>query len=707
MAAKANLPDLTKFRNIGIIAHIDAGKTTTTEHLLYYSGAIHRLGGVDEGSTTTDWMKEERERGITIQSACVPFRWNDCTINLIDTPGHVDFTAEVERSLRVLDGAVLVIDAQKGVEAQSETVWRQADKYNVPRLIFVNKMDVVGADFAAAVAQVKERLQCRPVPVTWPIGYGSPKDSPTPFRAVIDLLTMEACEFTHSQPGRADGKVVQRGPIPEDLLPEAQAAREQLLDTLTEGDDQDRITSKLLDGQPVATQDLIHLIRTMTLQGKINPVFCGSGREHIGIQLLLDGITRYLPTPLDRPPVVGTHPKKGTEEVRKTGFSDPFTALVFKIQSDPHGELYYLRIYSGQVKANSRVYNPGREAKEFLTKLYHVKADPDDKIETLEHAYAGDIVAATGPRESITGDTLCDAQHPILLETIRFAETVVSQSIEPESSGDRGKLEQSLTMLAKEDPTFHWQIDAETGQTLISGMGVLHLEVKCNRLRDDFRLKMRVGKPRVSYRETVKQAKRLWGECTRPAGATPLFGRVELSLEPFQGNRPITVVNRLAADKLPPPFVAAIEQGILGALQSGEVGYPVIDVQVTIHDAELHPTDSTEAAFQGAAANTINAALRDNTVLLEPAMRLEVTIPEAYLGAVTGDLNARRADILQVHSRGNLRTIEAEVALARVFDYAEAVRSLTQGRASYTLEPRCYKPAPEEVRRKLLGLDDA
>jgi elongation factor G len=702
MAADSK-PDLTKMRNLGIIAHIDAGKTTTTEHLLYYSGAIHRLGGVDEGTTTTDWLEEERERGITIQSACVPLQWAGHTINLIDTPGHVDFTAEVERSLRVLDGAVLVIDAQKGVEAQSETVWRQANKYNVPRMIFVNKMDVVGADFIAAVSQVEERLQCRPIPITWPVGQGSIKESPTPFKAVIDLLTMELCEFLPSAAGRPDGKTIKRSPIPEELLPEAQGARDRLFDVLTEKDEKDLITSKILEGQPPKLEDLITLIKQRTLAGDFQPVLCGSGREHIGIQLVLDAVIRYLPNPLERPPITGINPKTNKEETRKTSFTEPFAGLVFKIQADAHGELYYLRIYSGMAKANSRMLNPGRDAKEFMTKLYHVKADPSDKIETLDVAYAGDIIAITGPKESITGDTLCDNAHPILLERIKFAETVVSMSIEPESSADKNKLEQTLTLIAKEDPTFKWGMDSETGQTLISGMGVLHLEVKCNRLKNDFRLKLRVGKPRVSYRETLKASKRLWGELIRTTG-TPIFARVELELKPIESG--VRFNNKLPAGKLPPLFVAAIEQGVKDGLTSGEVGYPVINVEVNLLDAEMKEVESSDVAFQGAASSAVNHAIRENSILLEPVMKLEVTVPDTYLGPVQTDLNVRRAVIHDTTFRGNMVTVIANVSMAKAFDYSDAVRSVSQGRANYSLEPAGFQEAPEDVKRKLLGLDE-
>jgi elongation factor G len=698
-------PDISKFRNLGIIAHIDAGKTTTTEHLLYYAGAIHRLGSVDEGTTDTDWMELEKEKGITIQSACVPFRWQDCIINLIDTPGHVDFTAEVERSLRVLDGCVVVFDAQKGVEAQSETVWRQANKYQVPRLVFVNKMDIVGADFDNVLREIRERLEGRPVPLTIPIGSGSVKESATPFRGVIDLLTMEAIYFRSSDPSRPDGKIVVREPIPPALEEVARNWREHLIDVLTEADTEDWITSAYLEGKPLAVEAMQKLVRRRTLANEIQPVFCGSGREHIGIQPLLDAICWYLPSPLDRPPVQGVHPKKRDKvEIRKPDPDEPFAALVFKIQADPHGELFYLRIYSGTVKANSRVLNPGKEAREFLTKLYHVHADPSNK-EPVEIAYAGDIVAAIGPKVSITGDTLCDPQHPILLESIQFAETVVSMAIEPESSADKERLEQVLTILAREDPTFRWSVDRETGQTLMNGMGVLHLEIKLHRIREDFRLKVRVGKPRVSYRETIARPVRVWGECIRQTAAQSLFARLEVQFEHEHSREPVTFVNLVPPEILPPAWVSAIEQAIRGALQSGETGYPVIDVKVTLLSAQTHPTDSNELAFQVAAADAVSKALKNNVVLLEPVMRLEVTVPEQYLGPVTADLNARRAEIQQIHVRGNLRVIEAYVPLARMFDYADTVRSLTQGRASYTLEPYRYAPAPPEVLRQLLGLE--
>jgi elongation factor G len=690
--------DLDRLRNLGIIAHIDAGKTTTTEHILYYAAATHRLGAVDAGTTETDYDEEERKRGITIYSACIPFGWRDCTINLIDTPGHVDFTAEVERSLRVLDGCIVVFDAQKGVEAQSETVWRQADKYEVPRLVFVNKMDVVGADFPNVLAEIEDRLEGRPVAVTIPIGSGSIKDSPAPFRGLVDLVEMRALYFDPE----SKGKSFRSEPVPAELEAEASRWRERLFDRLTENDLDDQLTTAYLEGRPIAADTIRAVLRKQALRRVIQPVLCGSGREHIGIQPLLDAVTWYLPSPLDRPPVAGVNPrKKEREERRKPDPKEPFCGLVFKIVADPHGELFYLRIYSGTLKANSRVWNPGRNAKELVSKLYHVLADPNNR-EDLAEAHAGDIVALIGLKESITGDTLCETQHPILLEPIQFAEAVVSRSIEPESSADKQKLVDSLNLLRREDPTFGWRVDAETGQTLMSGMGVLHLEIKQHRLERDFHLKVRVGKPRVSYRETLRQSVTTAGEFIRQAGTAGLFAKLTVEFEPFtpdQTEQPVVVGSRLKPGVLLPAFVEAAQQGIRDALQSGEFGYPVINVKATILNGEMDQELSNEVAFQAAGKDAVNRALRNNVTLLEPVMRVEVLVPEEYLGPVMADLNVRRADIEQLFTRGKLSVIEAIVPLSRMFDYSDSVRSLSQGRAGWTMEPHAYAPAPDQVMR--------
>jgi elongation factor G len=694
--------DLGRIRNLGIIAHIDAGKTTTTEHLLFYSGATHRLGTVDAGNTETDYDEEEKARGITIYSACIPFNWLECTINLIDTPGHVDFTAEVERSLRVLDGCIVVFDAQKGVEAQSETVWRQANKYGVPRLVFINKMDVVGADFSNALEEVRERLEGRPVALTLPIGSGGPKDSPTPFSGIIDLITMRAIYYSAEE----KGKSFRSDEIPEGLRAEAQSWRERMFDILTENDEHDRLTSAYLEGQRISAETVRQVLREQTLRGVIHPLLCGSGREHIGIQPLLDAACWYLPSPLDRPPVTGTNPRRPEkEEKRRPDPKEPFCGLVFKIVADAHGELFYLRIYSGTLKAGSKVWNPGRDNKELISKLFHIHADPTNRDE-LAQATAGDIVALAGLRDAITGDTLCETQHPILLEPIHFADAVVSRSIEPETSADKQKLIDTLNLLKREDPTFDWRVDPETGQTLMNGMGLLHLEIKQHRMERDFRLNVRVGKPRVSYRETLRRAVTVEGECIRQTGTSGLFAKVSVAFEPFTPDKTeqsVVVSSRIKPDALLPAYLAAAEQGIRGALLSGELGYPVINLRAVIVDGRMDMEMSNDVAFQAAGADAVNKALRDNIVLLEPVMRLEVTVPEEYLGPITADLNARRAEIEQLFTRGKLRVIVALVPLARMFDYSDKVRSLSQGRAGWTMEPQAYAPAPDDVLRGFLG----
>jgi elongation factor G len=698
-------PALAQIRNIGIIAHIDAGKTTTTEHVLYYAGAKHRLGEVDAGTTDTDYDVEEQERGITIYSACIPFQWRDCTVNLIDTPGHVDFTAEVERSLRVLDGCVVVFDAQKGVEAQSETVWRQADKYAVPRLVFVNKMDVVGADFANVLQEIRERLEGRPVALTIPIGAGSIKDSPTPFHGVIDLIERKALFFD----AKDDGKTIRTEKIPDDLVPAVEEHRDQLFDVLSEHDEKDRITSAYLEGKEIPTESVRLLVREQTLAHKIQPVLCGSGREHAGIQPLMDAVTYYLPSPLDRPPVTGIDPKTEKTVQRKPDPKGPFCGLVFKVVADSHGDIFFLRVYSGTLKRQSRAFNPRTGGKELVSKLYHIHADPRRGREEVPDAPAGDIVALVGLRESITGDTLCDASEPILLEPIRFAEAVVSQSIEPESSADKDKLTATMDALKREDPTFIWRLDPETGQTLMSGMGVLHLEIKRHRMERDFGLKVRVGKPYVSYRETIRAEREVWGECDRQVANERLYARLRFRFKQVQGTKPVTYLNResTSSELAGKHEDKVVEESILSGLQSGEFGYPVTDVEASLLEAKKHVTDTTgvwhETALQIAANDAIRQALKDNVVLLEPVMRVEVTVPEEYLGPIISDLNARRAEIEKVTSRGKLSVIEAIVPLARMFDYSDKVRSLSQGRAGWTMEPQAYRPASDDTLRGLLG----
>jgi elongation factor G len=689
--------DLRLIRNIGVIAHIDAGKTTTTEHLLYYAGAKHKLGGVDEGTTETDYDPEEQERGITIYSACVPFQWMGHTVNLIDTPGHVDFTAEVERSLRVLDGCVCVFDAQKGVEAQSETVWRQADKYGVPRLVFVNKMDVVGANFANTLTQIRDRLSGSPLPVTIPIGAGSIKETQTPFVGVIDLLAMKALYFDAGDHGRT----IRSTDIPAENLDEAKRYREELFDILTRHDDKDRLTSAYLEGKEIPVETVRAVIREQVLQRLVQPVLSGSGREHAGIQPLLDAVCHFLPSPLDRPPVTGINPKKEKEEKRKPDFKDSFCGLVFKVIAQDSGDLFYIRTYSGVVKANARVYNPGKDVKENIGKLYHIHADPTQRDE-LPETYAGDIVAVIGLKDSVTGDTLCETQHPILLEPITFAETVVSQRIEPESSSDKDKLATVLGKLQREDPTFVVMID-DNGQMLMSGMGTLHLEVKRHRMERDFRLKIRVGKPQVSYRETIKNKVTVTGECDRMIGGKNVFARIKVEFVPRKAEQPVSVTNKLKPNALPAPFPDVIVRGLKSALQSGGLGFPVMNVHSTVLDAEFDPERSTEPAFEAAAADAVIRAFgRENMQLLEPMMKLTVTVPSESSGNVFSYLMARRGVVDRQDSDGRLFEIGALVPLVNMFDYADELRSLTQGRASSTLEPHSYAPAPDEVLRSFL-----
>jgi elongation factor G len=692
MAAKSDY-DLNLIRNFGIIAHIDAGKTTTTEHLLYYAGAKHKLGGVDEGTTETDYDAEEQERGITIYSACVPLHWRGHTLNLIDTPGHVDFTAEVERSLRVLDGCVCVFDAQKGVEAQSETVWRQANKYSVPRMVFINKMDVVGAHFANCLAQIRDRLEGLPVPLTIPIGNGSAKDSSTPFRGIIDLLSMKALFFE-----TADwGKTIRVEEVPEENREEAGKYREELFDVLTRHDDKDRITSAYLEGRDLPLETVREVVREQTIKRLIQPVLAGSGREHIGIQPLMDAVTYYLPSPLDRPPVTGENPRKeGKEEKRKPDVKEPFCGLVFKVIAQNSGDLFYVRIYSGTVKSGSRVWNPGRDARESLGKLYHIHADPNQRDELAE-SYAGDIVATIGLKDSVTGDTLCETQHPILLEAITFAEAVVSQSIEPESAADKDKLLDVLHKLEREDPTFVCKQDKETGQLLMSGMGTLHLEVKRHRMERDFRLKVRVGKPRVSYRETLKSPVTIEGECDRQFGATSIFARLKVEFNNRKSEHPVTVTTKVKPGDVNPLFLAAAERGLKASLQSGELGFPVLDVQAVIVGAATDPERSNEVAFEAAANDAVLKAFKNNIVLLEPIMKLVVTVPDEFLGNVISDLSTRRGSIERSESNGRYSEVEGHVPLKEMFDYADKVRSLTQGRASSSMELLAYKPAPDEL----------
>src|SRR3954468_16509064 len=695
-------------RNIGIIAHIDAGKTTTTERILYYTGEVHRMGDVDKGSTTTDYLEEERERGITIVAAAITCRWNDAegqpiTINIIDTPGHVDFTAEVERSLRVLDGAVVIFSAVEGVEAQSETVWRQATKYHVPRICFINKMDRIGAEFERVYLEIQERLESLPIPVQIPIGAG-PEGTMGEFQGLIDLIAMKALHFKTEDLG----STFTVDEIPDDLRLDADAWRETMLNALSAFDETFAMEYMAhLDGAEL-TEDMIHAaLRRATLTGRAQPVLCGSSFKYVGVQRLLDAVAAYLPSPPDRPPVVGHHPKKGTEVVRKPSPDEPFCGLVFKITYDAHGDLSFVRIYSGTLKSGTRAHNPRKDKKENCSRLYHIRADDREQI---SEAGTGDIVGIVGLKESVTGDTLCDAAHPVLLERIEFPETVISMSIEPVSSADKGKLADTLAVLVREDPTFAYKVNEETGQTLISGMGELHLEILKNRMIRDYKLKVHVGRPRVSYRETIKQAvKKVQGTCIRQTGGSGLYAKVTIDLEREtqpKGAPVLSFVNRLKGGVIPSEYIPAIEASLREEAKSGgRTGYPLVDLKVTLVDGAYHEVDSNELAYRFAASDALRKAAEEaGPVLLEPIMRLEGVTPEDYLGNITAALSSRRALIDRTSTRGKLIVIDARAPLEKMFGYSTQVRSLSQGRASYTMEPLEYAAAPESMLEALTGM---
>ena len=702
MDSDSEIDPLTKLRNIGIIAHIDAGKTTTTERILYYTGEIHRMGDVDKGTTTTDYDPEERARGITIIAAAITCRWKDVTINIIDTPGHVDFTAEVERSLRVLDGAVVIFSAVEGVEAQSETVWRQATKYSVPRLCFINKMDRIGAEFARVFGEIEERLESLPIPVQIPIGAG-PEGTMGEFQGLIDLIAMKALFYKTEDLG----STVTEAEIPEDLRPEAELWRERMVNALADFDEPfAEHYMAHLEGAELTEVQIVAALRRATLTGRAQPVLCGSSFKYVGVQRLLDAVVAYLPSPLDRPPIVGHHPRKGTDMVRKPSPLEPFCGLVFKITHDDHGDLSFVRVYSGTLKAGSRTYNPGKDKKENCSRLFHIRADDREKVEEVS---TGDIVGVVGLKDSVTGDTLCDAAHPILLERIEFPETVISMSIEPVSSADKGKLADTLGALAREDPTFAYKVNEETGQTLISGMGELHLEIIKNRMVRDYKLKVHVGRPRVSYRETVKNAvKRVQGTCIRQTGGSGMYAKVTIDLEPEtlpKGGPTMLFLNKLKGGTIPAEYLAPIEASLRESAKSGgRTGFPMVDLKVTLVDGDYHEVDSNEAAFRFAASDALDKAVREaGAVLLEPIMKLEVVTPEDYLGNITADLSSRRAEISQTFNRGRLTVIEARAPLEKMFGYSTAVRSLSQGRASYSMEPLEYAPAPDSMLEILSG----
>ena len=688
---------IKQIRNIGIIAHIDAGKTTTTERILFYAGATHRMGDVDDGTTVTDFDPEEAARGITIYSAAISCQWLGHVINIIDTPGHVDFTAEVERSLRVLDGGVVVFSAVEGVEAQSETVWRQADRYHVPRICFINKMDRIGAGFERVVEQITSRLHANPVVLQLPIGEG-PIERQGGFCGIIDLIEMKALYFSRDNQGR-DIRVEE---IPAEEMDRAREWRMRLIDSIALLDEE---AFAIFDKTGDLPSEQIHrILRNATIACQLQPVLCGASKDYVGVQPILDSVVRYLPSPEDVPPVTGRNPnpKKDKEEVRTPSDKEPFCGLVFKIVIDEHTELYFIRIYSGVLKSRSRLLNPRTGAKELVSQLWRIQADSREK---LDEASAGDIVGMVGPKDSATGDTLCDPLHGILLESIEFPESVISMAIEPESSADRKKLEEVLALMAKQDPTFSRNPSEETGQTIISGMGELHLEIISKRIERDFKLKIRTHRPRVTYRETVHSSADAEGRIDRPAAGGNQFAAVRIRIEPASDASAMTVVNKLKPGELPDEIQATLIRALQEQLGgSGAVGYPLHDLKVTILGVEYREGETTEAAIQYAAAVAFRQAIeKAGTALLEPIMKLEVVTPEGFVGNVSADLNSRRAMIVNTEVRGNLVVIDAEAPLATMFGYSNDVRSLSQGRASYSMEPLRFSEAPARVLKEMLG----
>jgi elongation factor G len=689
--------DLKTLRNIGIIAHIDAGKTTVTEQMLYLSGAKHRVGDVDKGTTDTDSDAEEQERGITIYAACVTFKWKDVTINLLDTPGHVDFTAEVERCLRVLDGAVVVFSAREGVEAQSETVWRQADKYHVPRVAFINKLDREGADFKSVYSEISKRLAANPVAIQIPVGEGPPhvKD---PFRGIIDLVEMKLLTFGPDRQ-RRDYDIQE---IPEDQLDRANEYRHAMLEKLY--DYSHELMELGLGEQPIPAELIRKVLREATVGLKIQPVMCGSALHGIGVQRVLDAVQYYLPSPLEVPPVEGKAVEKskdGSEKIlkRKPSLDDPFCGLVFKVLPAKTGDIHWIRVYSGSLKQNSRVLNPGKELKENVSQLWIIHATKRE--EQIDVVQAGDIVGAIGPRHSITGDTLCDSKEPILLETIQFPETVISAAVEPESTADKKKLADVLEMLKRQDPTFRAHENEETGQTIISGMGELHLEVVQHRLERDFNLKVRVHRPRVSYKEKVNAKAEAIGKCNRQIGGQTLFAECKVRIAPVATDKPCRVfTNWFTEDGAKRNAIEVMLTSLKEAAEGGGLhGFPLWGSSLELLELPFPDPLPSEVALRIAVADAFTKVLQAAGVtVLEPIMKIEVTTPDAHLGDVINDLQQRRAIINGTENRSGVTVLEAEAPLSSMFGYSAAVRSLSQGRASFSMEPLKYGPAPASVQ---------
>ncbi|HSB52007.1 MAG TPA: elongation factor G [Dissulfurispiraceae bacterium] len=676
---------LEKTRNIGIMAHIDAGKTTTTERILYYTGVTYKIGEVHEGTAVMDWMPQEQERGITITSAATTCHWSDHRINIIDTPGHVDFTIEVERSLRVLDGAVAVFDAVAGVEPQSETVWRQANKYGVPRIALMNKMDRVGADFFVAVGTMVEKLGAHPVPIQIPMGK---EDR---FRGPIDLVTMRAFYFDDESLG---AKYVESD-IPQEYIPQAREYREKLLEAAADVDE--IVMEKYLSGAEVTPEEIKTALRRGTIEMKLTPVICGSAFKNKGVQLLLDSIVDYLPSPVEIPPVRGKKPGTGEEIERRPSDSEPFSALAFKIMTDPYvGQLSFVRVYSGVLSAGSYVYNSSKNVKERIGRLLRMHAN---KREDIKEVSAGDIAAIVGLKHTLTGDTLCDEHSPIILEAMEFPAPVISVAIEPKTKADQEKLSISLAKLAQEDPSFKVSYNEETGQTIISGMGELHLEIIVDRLMREFKVGANVGKPQVAYKEAIKNKARIEGKFVRQSGGRGQYGHVLLELEPLERGKGFEFLNKIVGGVIPKEYIPAVEKGVKEAMDGGVlIGYPVVDAKVTLFDGSYHEVDSSEMAFKIAASMAFKeGAKKAQVVLLEPIMNVEVVTPEEYMGDVIGDLNSRRGKIQSMEKRGGAQVIKAMVPLAEMFGYATDLRSRTQGRATYTMQFASYEEVPKNI----------
>jgi len=686
----STLTALDKTRNIGIMAHIDAGKTTTTERILFYTGKVHRIGEVDDGAATMDWMQQEKERGITITSAAITTNWKHHRINIIDTPGHVDFTAEVERSLRVLDGAVAIFDAVSGVEPQSETVWRQADKYHVPRIAYINKMDRTGADFTAAVRSIRVRLGARPVLTQYPIGEGDE------FSAIVDLVKMKAIYYDDALLGTE----WQEREIPQQLQAKAEALRHDLIEVAADFDD--TVMAKYLGNEPVNEEEIHRALRAGTLKAAIVPTLCGSSVKNRGVQPLLDAIIEFLPSPLDKPMVEGINPYTEKTEKRKPSDDEPFTALAFKIMTDPYvGKLTYFRVYSGSIDVGTTVLNTTSEKKERLSKILLMSANKREEVQRIS---TGDIAAAVGLRNTRTGDTLCDPKHPLRLEKMQFPIPVIGIAIEPRSKGDQDRLTTSLNALAEEDPTFQFRVDPETGQMIISGMGELHLEILVDRLLRDFKVQANVGKPQVAYRETITDPVTSDIKFAKQTGGKGQFAHVVIEFEPSEQGKIFEFENRITAGALPHQFIRPVEQGIKEAMVSGVIaGYPIIDIRATLVDGSFHEVDSSELAFKIAGSMALQDAVRRaRPILMEPIMDLEVITPEEYFGSILSDLAVRRAKINNHQRRKDAQIISAQVPLAEMFGYATALRNTSQGRAVFTLQFLNYQKVTEEVGRKLL-----